>query len=92
MENPKPSSMIKPRKSHPNTQTLAANPENHTKKPKPWPQTLKIIQKKQNPKPYQIAPKNPNPKPYQIVTKNKKNGAKFMIFFENNDYLRYSGV
>ena len=40
-----------PRKSHPNTQTLAANHENHNKKPKPWPQTLKIVPKNQNPKP-----------------------------------------
>ena len=60
----------KPQKSYQKTKTLAANPKNHTKKPKP--QTLKIIPKNQNPKPYQIVPKNLNPKPYQIVSKNKK--------------------
>jgi hypothetical protein len=48
---------------------MAPNLKNHTKKPKPWPQTLKIIPKNQNPKPYQIVPKNPNPKPYQIASK-----------------------
>ena len=34
---PNPENHTQTRKSHPNTQTLAANPKNHTKKPKPWP-------------------------------------------------------
>ena len=47
---------------------LWPNPENQTQTPKPWPQTLNII------------PKNQNPKPNQIASKNK---AKSLIFFKN---------
>ena len=70
--------MTKPRKSRPNTQTLTTNHKNHTKKTKPWTQTLKIVPKKQNPKPYQILSKN---------HQKTKNGAKSLIFFKNNKWF-----
>jgi hypothetical protein len=60
--------MTKPRKSHPNTQTLATNRKNRTKKPKPRPQTQKIVPKTQNPKNHT---KNPKPQTLKIIPKNQ---------------------